>query len=209
MKNEIQELRRQGYSIKEIERKLECSRATASKYCRGVVLDDKAKARLRSRVRMNAINGSAAFSQRCREADEQAIQEARNQWADIKVSPRMMAFLGVYWGEGNKRSGYIGVSNSDPTLIRFCLSVLYELTPDSRKVAEIRYYPDHDPTQIKNMWVGVLDGVELSLKEVVKVDKRAGKKPTKSKYGMCHLRMSDRTVWLKILTWLECWKLQV
>lgn len=115
-----------------------------------------------------------------------------------------MAFLGLYWGEGFKESNHLGMTNGDPTLIKFVLDYLRSMT-ESRITITIRYYPDNNIKDLKELWSD-LTSQHVKMKPVT--DKRSGKKK-KLKYGIAVIQVNDWILRAKVNAWLQCWKREI
>ena len=118
-------LRRQGYSFREISLVLNISKSTASLWARAEILDKRAQ----QRIKDLGVRGRerAAISNKIR---RQAL------WREIALSCPVLQdfsytkneykiFIALlYWGEGAKTGGKFTFINSDPAMIRLCLSLL-------------------------------------------------------------------------------------
>jgi transcriptional regulator with XRE-family HTH domain len=133
--NRARDLRAQGWTLMEIVEELGVSKASASLWCRDVVIDDAVLAE-RRRARHLAGNAGARARgpnklQRRKEAE---IEEMRLAGIDAigQLSDRELLLVGtaLYAGEGSKTPGEVRFANSDPRMIlafvewaRRCLDV--------------------------------------------------------------------------------------
>lgn len=117
-------LRAQGSGIKEIARTLHVSPATASYWCRDIVLTAPQQQALAARSKRASARGLLAYSELKRNARFLRIESAKQTGAKSvgELSKRDITMIGygLYWGEGYKRgSEEFGFTNSDPDMLRF------------------------------------------------------------------------------------------
>lgn len=115
-------LRRQGWSIAAIARKVNVSKSSASNWCWNITLTQKQKQVLIQRWKEGGhrgrILGSATNHRRKMERIEHHVQEGKK---DVQaLSPRELLLVGtaIYWGEGSKKS-QLAFINSDKDMILF------------------------------------------------------------------------------------------
>jgi len=114
----------------------------------------------------------------------------------------------LYWAEGNRgNSGEFTVdfSNSDPQMIQLFLKFLREICGvDENRLRVLLYcYTDQDIKTITRYWQRI---TKISLKQFTKPYLRKDFLPEKSgkmKYGLAHIRYSDKKLFLEIQEWIE------
>ena len=113
-------LRKRGYSIKEIEGRLNISRSTASLWLREVVLPSKALDRLKERRLYGQYKARATILEKSEKQHLRLVKEINKMLLEIKMTkPLMKVFCSlIYYCEGNKQTGHVRFTNSDPSLIR-------------------------------------------------------------------------------------------
>lgn len=205
----VRRLRQMGRSVREIAQLLSCSKATASKHCRGVELDAAAAGRLQER----RLESHAALRQRTvgkwaeRRAD--ICREAEVAWPTVRQDATLMGFLGLYWGEGTKKAGRaknskIAIANTDPAIVAFAMRMFRELSPKATKAALlVLYYPDQCPTALAEFWY-VVTGVKPKMKP-----KYNHSKQRKCSHGVAYLSFCDWRLYHRIMTWLRLWKAEI
>lgn len=115
-------LRRQGWSIGAIARKINVSKSSVSNWCRDIELTKKQREILTRRAieggHRGRMLGSAVNHQRKIERIAYHVQEGKKQFETL--SPRELLLVGtaIYWGEGTKKSE-LGFINSDADMIVF------------------------------------------------------------------------------------------
>ena len=120
-------LRRDGFSVKEITKKLEVSQSTTSLWVRNVVLSDKARLRLRGRITAGQLASGEAKKRRTDALNKELRSRAQVFVQSSRVSPGaeqiLCAFL--YWCEGAKSSrNGVSFTNSDPQLARLFVDLM-------------------------------------------------------------------------------------
>lgn len=185
--------RMKGASLNELVEKFGVAKSTVSGWCKDL--------RPNNQQVVNQRAATEAARAKWTERVDIEVKKALLEWPRIKQDPEMMLFLGLYWGEGRKRSG-IGVANTDAVVIRFCATALGSLTDKTLK-AEIRLYKDKPEAPARQYWVEHLcDLAELKFTQIN--DIRSIRKHRKAEFGICYLRVHDFAVEHWIRTWLHC-----
>lgn len=188
-------LRESGLSIREIAA-MGISKSTASVWCRGIKGSDK---RARTNIKLNAARGSLACAQKWSKLHSEAIAEAISEWALLKQDPNFMEFIGIYWGEGDKRCSQVGISNTDPALIRKCMHIFERFT-SPKYDCTIMIYPDENGASISKYW-----SEQLHLSCPIRIiRKESSGKRKYTNHGTAHLRFSDWRLKQKLMAWIEC-----
>ena len=128
-------LRKRGYSVGSIAKKLSVSKSTASYWCRDVSLSSKQIQEIAERSKHHATLNLLKSSEKQRELRQHNIEVATKKGSrevgKLSVRDIHMIGLGLYWGEGYKKgSQEWGFTNSDPAMIKFYiewLSVSYKI----------------------------------------------------------------------------------
>ena len=198
----IKQLLSEGNSISSIAKNLKCSKSTVYYYA------EKYGWWHNNKVTKNISNSckaaTTANKTKWNNKRSQVVEEAIKQWPKIKKDPRLMGFLGLYWGEGGKRNGVIQVVNNDPGIIKFCFNFIKE-NVDNKIEVVIRCYPEQDETEIQEYWSRLLK-TEVKTKEKKWLGK---KRKCWSEYGICYARTSDWKFYLKIITWIGLWRAEI
>ena len=121
-------LRRQGYSIKEIARRVSVSQSTASLWARDVVLGSKARVRLQSRVRLGVLVSAQRQLAKTKSEREHFLHLGKLIVKPMsRVTPKQAKLYValIYWCEGAKGAdNALKFANSDPALVKFFLMTL-------------------------------------------------------------------------------------
>ncbi len=202
----IAEMLLSGESISNTAKTLHCGKATVSYWA------DKLNTRqlprseaVKERVRLNATAGAARAAARnvaeWSAARTKVIAKAKAEWPRVRKDPDTMAFLGLYWGEGFKRSHHIGVVNCDPGVIKFSCDWLIKRTSAPLQLL-VRYYPEHDPKACGLFWEQLIPVVPKLVPKRWLGEKRI----CRATYGICTVLVADWQLRLKIMVWLDLWK---
>ncbi len=201
-------LRKQGKSIRDVEKKLAIPRSTLSGWFRSVELSESKKEKLfqnwKNALRHARVKAAKWHNNqkkiRLIEAKRQAevvlekIDHNNKDVLDIALS-----FL--YLGEGFKKTADTGMGNSDPLILKFFLKSLiknYSL-PISKIKCELHLRADQNIKEIKNYWSRQLR-IPLRNFTTTSIDKRTIGKPTYPSYkGVCVLRCSNVAIQRKLV----------
>jgi transcriptional regulator with XRE-family HTH domain len=117
IRNRAKELRRKGYSLKEISRNLGVAKSTAGIWVRDIKMSEAAETRLLSKIKLGQF-----ISARNRRAKTKALEEKYFQEAleEIRLNPNheKIVCAMLYWCEGGKTiTNGVRFINSDPRVI--------------------------------------------------------------------------------------------
>ena len=159
-KEQAIKLRTEGKSYSEIRKKLGVPRATLSDWFRNNVWSKKLSKRLnikylaRNKIRLVALN--KIRGKNLNRLYEEARQEARKEFQQLKYHPLFIAGVSIYWGEGDKAttSGF-RISNVDPLMIKVFRRFLIDVCRvDKKRIrASLLLYPDLDESLCKKFWI--------------------------------------------------------
>ncbi len=154
-------LRKQGFSINDISKKLNKNKSTISYWCRDIKLTNKQIKIIQEKIITGGQKGSLIRSKKL-----QIDRKIKNKkYSDLgksdlgKISKRDLFMIGLalYWGEGYKKGNYeFGFTNSDPRIIKTFLTWLkeiYEIYEDKFILrVSINQLHKHREKQIINFW---------------------------------------------------------
>ena len=158
LKKRAQMLRKRGYSINEIYRKLDVAKSSVSEWVRDVHLSSKARARIEQRW----TKGQKSAWQTRRNHTEHLLLEAKEKaerelmsFELSKNSAKVLTSL-MYWCEGakEKHDQRFTFTNSDPILVATFLSIMrngFDLNETKFRVC-IHVYGYHNPEQQLLFW---------------------------------------------------------
>lgn len=178
---EIIKLRKSGFSLNEIHKRVSQGKTTIFKHIKDVKVDFDLRK-----------TGTARKAKRDWEASKIT---AKTLIGNITMSGEMLILACLYWGEGNKDE--LNLINSDPHLIRIFVNCLLRLGINKDDLLmSVRIYEDLDPDKVKSFWAKNL-GIKKSLIRSTNILK--GKKLGKLKYGMCRVRVRKGAGYFKII----------
>ncbi|MBI4037191.1 helix-turn-helix domain-containing protein [Candidatus Daviesbacteria bacterium] len=123
LKLEARQLRQQGWSVKEIAKKLDISKSTVSIWVRDVILTIEQLEQLQKRSITGAERGRilGAFTQKQKRLTrvQSYIDEGNIEMKNLANREFLIAGLALYWGEGAKKKRRVELCNSDPKMIKF------------------------------------------------------------------------------------------
>lgn len=135
-----------------------------------------------------------------------------------KLTPKdeklKMAGIMLYWAEGCKSQKVLGtnreryvidLANSDPRMIQLFVKFLREICGvDENRLRVLLYcYANQNVEFLKKYWSQI---TKIPLKQFIKPYVRKDFLPQKSgkmKYGLVHIRYSDKKLFLQIRNWIE------
>lgn len=126
----------------------------------------------------------------------------------FKEKQLKLAAIMLYWAEGSKGSGdhcTVDFCNSEPEMIKIFLKFLREICRvDEKRLRVLLYcYADQDIRSIKRYWQKT---IKIPLKQFIKPYIRKDfllEKSGKMKYGLVHIRYSDKKLLYKIQDWIK------
>lgn len=153
-------LRKKGYSIKEISRSLSVAKSSVSLWVRNVKLNETAKQRLLSRIKLGQYN-SGEKKKALKDLVNIRLKEAiLSEYRNVKLSKATQKLLCafIYWCEGAKDDGGIAFTNSDPYLTNFFLKLLIEAYGAEKKkfVARLHMHKYHNIKKQEKFWQDIL-----------------------------------------------------
>lgn len=207
LKEEAVALRKNGASIKTVEKQLGIPRSTLSGWFKTIKLSSQQQIALaksseeglkKARLKANQWHRdqkALRLSQAKEEAEEtiRAIDPADHAVLDL-------AFAMLYLGEGAK-GAVTSIANSDPKILRFVLAVLrhnYDIRPSQVK-CDLHLRADQDPEELKAYWSSEL-GIPLENFRGCYIDQRSAGKATYDHYkGVCLLYCGSIAIQRKLI----------
>lgn len=206
----VKNLRNKGLSYKEIRQKIpfSISKGTVSKWCKDIELTSEQKDRLDKLFRDGSYRGRLLGSKTNQIRREKEVREIKEKSSSEIFSLTRNEFklsgLMLYWAEGNK-THRVGISNSDPELIRFMMRWLREVcdVPERRFKAYLNIHSGQDESQIKKFWLNIIN---LPISQIGKsYIKKEGTGHRKNILynGTIKVQVCDKNLLYKILGWID------
>lgn len=151
------ELRKKGYSLNEIVDKLGVAKGSVSVWVRNIPLDEKAKQRLLTKIKLGQLIAAENKRRKTQETLEgyrkKAVREVRKKDLDKTFKKIFCSFL--YYCEGAKGfSGGVRFINSDPSLIENFIFLLREsfIIDEKKFRAGMHLYQYHNEDKQREYW---------------------------------------------------------
>ena len=176
---EIERLRKKGFSLPEISNTVKIPKTTVFRYTRGVNILPKYKKNWKIK--------RGGSRKRKLKGEKQALKEARGLINDLSYKEKILFLAALYWAEGGKKD--FSISNTDPDLIRVFVKGLgdvFSIEKDRLRIS-IRLYEDLDKEECLSYWSDITG---VPREKFVNINMLPGKKKGKLKYGMCRIRVS-------------------
>lgn len=156
LKNKAITLRKQGYSIKEIAKKLNIALSTSSLWLENVKLTPETKQILIHKKILGQYKSSVVIRQKTLQRKLNFDLQARLLVKKIKSSREMDALLCsiLYWAEGSKVGSLVCFTNSDPEMISVFLRLFrssFDLD-ESKFRCLVHIHEYHDDIEEKQYW---------------------------------------------------------
>jgi len=197
-----QQLRREGLSYKEILEQVPVSKSTISLWCREIELTLEQKERLKAK--RGKPNGPKFLKDRSIAVTKQIKAQAKSELKPLTDYEFKVAGIMIYWGEGFKTQ-YVGISNSDPNLIKFMMRWFREVchVPESKFRARVNIHSGQNEFKIKQFW-SEITGIPLSqFRKTYVKEEGTGHRKNILYNGTLGIIVSDARLLRKILGWIE------
>ena len=189
------ELRLKGLSYSEIKMQVRASNGVLSYWLKGYPLTKEQKVRLEGKRRFKSKNLES-------DEKEEGVKIIRNvsgvQKQIGKITDRDLFVAGafLYWGEGQKVTGSVSVSNTDPNILKFCLLWLEKCFGVHRRNPRLRIYlhlySDMKVDEEIRYWKKVLDVDRTQFnKPYIKLSTRSSLDYKSFGHGTCRMQLSD------------------
>ena len=191
------QLRKLGRSYGEIASLLNVpSKGTLSHWLNGVILNEKAVARIKRKTEKNLVKARIAAQKKSKELREQVLEVIRKNALMVKkgvdgnINSLKLALAFLYLGEGSKWKSHSGLQlgSSDPEIVELYIQLLEKCYRIDRKSLHcyICHRADQNLVTLQRFWSRK---IHIPLKNFYKSipDKRTIGKPTKNKNykGVC------------------------
>ncbi len=120
-------LRKQGKSLSEISQIVGACKSTVSLWCRDIELTKTQLKKLEKKRNLAAYKGARFQYQQRLNRIKKASSEGKDRLNKLSKQELLVTGLGLYWGEGSKKTRQVRVSNADPEVIKFMLRWFREL----------------------------------------------------------------------------------
>lgn len=183
-------LRKRGNSYTQIHKFTNVPKSTLSDWLSDEEWSIKVKRKLIKNNKLNLIRAAEVLTRIRKARHEIFLKEAKIAYDKFKNDLLFTFGLGIYWGEGDKKSGNIVVvTNTDPNMLRVA-ALFYRryLNLDESKLRiSLFIYKDINIDFAMNFWSRFLKVPRSQFIKVKILKSRSRLTKTKSKYGICSL----------------------
>src|SRR3989344_9817 len=134
------ELRLEGLSYSEIKKHIFASNGVLSYWLKGYPLTKEQKLRLRGKKAVQIEKFREAMKKKRESRLLETYRGVQKQIGKITDRDLFVAGTFLYWGEGQKVTGSVSVSNTDPNILKFCLLWLDKCFVVHRQNPRLRIY---------------------------------------------------------------------
>ncbi|UCG41216.1 MAG: hypothetical protein JSV07_02865 [Acidimicrobiia bacterium] len=195
-------LRREGRSYREIAAETGVPRGTVVSWCMDIPVPEEVAAETRARTHPSGVARNTQW--RRREQIDEIRAEARGEVRRWEDSPWVAGVL-LYWGEGDKTSNAIGMSNSDPALLRYFISWCRRyLDPDAEFVLKLNLHADNDEAAARCWWESELGLPNTQFHKTYLKPNGTGHRKNTLHHGVYQVRMRRSTdAFHRTMGWTE------
>ena len=210
LKLQARTLRKQGISVKEIQKRLKVSRSSVSLWVRDVKLTRVQLEKLYLNKKTGALRGSiiaAMNKSRIRkELTEKLMSEGKKEVGVLSERDKFIAGIAMYFAEGEKTDGNIGFSNSDDRAIHFMMWWFRKIceVPEEKFRIYLYIHDNLDEKEAKRHWSKLTEVPLSRFKKsyIVKNNPKRFRK-TKNKHGVLRISISNANLHRKIMGWIS------
>lgn len=164
--NKTISLRKNGYSLSEISKRLNISQSTASLWCRGIVLSKSANERIARKSIRGTSKGLQTIKRNRETIRNELISKAKNIYFQIKfddnVNRLLCSIMYICEGTTDVKSGPT-FTNSDPYLVKLYLHLLRcSFNLDEKKFRVCVHLHRYHNTEEQLMFWSKICGIPLS-----------------------------------------------
>jgi len=203
---EARELRKAGYSVREIEKKIGVARSSVSVWVRDVPLSKEQKEKLLKQK--GSFKKGHKWSKERSEKYEKIRANYRQEGYEIAKNNKGELFITgcmLYWAEGAKSRNSFQIANTDVRMLKIIMQfLLKEFDADINRIKiHVNCYSDGEKTipQIEKYWLNQLGLPKTALNKTIIRDKYRSKKRVSQNthvYGICNLRINQQEIVQKV-----------
>lgn len=194
-RKKARELRKLGWSYREIINELGVAKSSVSLWCRDVKLTDEQYAALKQQQKqMGDTNQGAKHNRRVALEQRRAYQQKGREKAREMSKLHIIGCM-LYWAEGTKQRNTLEFVNSDPHMIeifvRFLREELFVINKDFK--VRIHCHDANKVTELENYWLGLLGlSRQVLIKTYVKTSSQT--RYNRLENGVCTLRVESTEI---------------
>jgi hypothetical protein len=198
------DLRRLGLSYGEVMDLIPVKKATLATWCRDVKLTEEQYAAIQ--VRTGSRQGIPRDTNRKRREEIAMIRaRARHRVPDLLTEPFWVAGVVLYWAEGFKTPGKVGMANSDPRALRlFVAWVRAYLDPSADFSLQLHLHAGNDDEAAKRHWKAETGLYDANFHRTFIKPSGTGHRKNHLEHGVCTVKLRrSADAWNSIMEWID------
>lgn len=209
LQTNAQLLRKHGYSYTEISDKLGVSKSSVSLWCHNVPITPHTANRLRKISLDGRAKGREKWADMRRVQKknflEQVAIETKKDIGVLSKRDRFIAGLMLYSGEGDKTQERIGMSNTNPKILKFMMNWWEEFLglDRTRFYAHLYLHVGLSEPRAKAFWAKALRIKKDQIKYVYRPIPHVSRKKNVHEFGVCAVRMHDVASHRRLMGWVR------
>jgi hypothetical protein len=203
------QLRSLGYSLSEIQKKLNIAKSSVSLWVRDIELTPEQKKGLSQKgIQKGVIEQRRITRLKNESARRQLIIDTAHKEIK-KISRRELWLIGVmlYWAEGGKtRRGMVRFSNSDPEMIKIIMAFFRKVcnAPEEKFRGYIHIHPHLNHKKAERYWSSISNiPLDKFYKTYRKMNPSSKNKKDNLPFGTFDVYVLSTELFLKILGWAQ------
>lgn len=208
-KEKARALRKKGYSINQIVKETDLSKASVSIWVRDIVLTKIQKKKLSERGRSMGSIEKRRINRLFNENKKRqlTIDKAKKDFVDISLEQLKLIGIILYLGEGGKTNrGMVRLANSDPSVIKIMMRFLREVckVPENKFRASIHTFAHANIEKTEKYW-SKISGISRNqfFKTYIKPSTASLQKRNTLPFGTFDIYVCDTKLFLTIMGWIE------
>ena len=208
-KEKARTLRKKGYSINQIVKETNFSKASISVWVRDIILTKTQKKRLSEKGRSIESIEKRRINRLFNENKKRQtiIEEAKKDFKKISLDELKLIGIILYLGEGAKTNkGTVAVANSDPSVIKIMVRFLKEVckVPENKLRGHIHTFAHSDIEKTEKYWSQITSIPRKQFyKTYIKPSSASLQKRKTLPFGTFDLSVSNTKLFLTIMGWIE------
>lgn len=205
-------LRKKGFSLKEIARKLEVTKSSVSVWVRDVKLTKSQLKFLKHKPHLKEVIRKRVETRLKHENEHRRLimKNHKKDFVNKNLNVEMLKILGttLYWAEGGKsqKNRIFSFTNSDPQMIKVMLIFLRKVCkiPEERFRAHIHLH-SHLSSRVSEKYWSLISNIPTSqFYKTTQIINRSSKNTRDTlPYGTFSIQISSTDLFLKMLAWIE------
>lgn len=204
-----QSLRKQGFSYREIVKKVNVSKDTISRWCKDIELSNEQKLILKNDKKRGQLKGSLIAASKKSEIKNQMLIEikkiGKKEIGKLSVRDEFLVGIALYAGEGTKMDGKGAFTNSNPSLLHFMkrwFITFAKIKPENLRV-RIWLHNGLDINESKKYWSELLNIPENQFIKSYISKSTTNYTKNLHNFGICSIIFYDTNAHRRIMSWIS------